>query len=118
MVHITYQRINLLWWGLFQRFHPDRNRILLQELVNRNWETIKASFKRAAMIYIYLGKCIIVIIAFYLSHSVENYLPLSQFIKYSWNVYHQCTIITRAANGRILLTALQETPEICTRGSQ
>lgn len=40
------------------------------------------------MIYIYLEKCIIVIIAFYLSHSVENYLPLSQFIKYCLNVYH------------------------------
>lgn len=40
------------------------------------------------MIYIYLQKCIIVIIAFYLSHSVENYLLLSQFVRYSSSVYH------------------------------
>jgi len=50
------------------------------------------------MIYIYLEKCIVVIIAFYLSHSVENYLPLSQFLKYFLNVYHQYTIITAATN--------------------
>lgn len=113
-----HKRINLLWWGLFWKFNPNRNRILLQELINRNWETVKASSKTTAMIYIYLGKCMIIIIAFYLSHSVENYLPLSQFIKYSRNVYYQGTAITTAANGRALLTALQETPGACTRASQ